>query len=133
VITRKYAIGPPVTIHKPDPRDGVHAFVARSDAEFRAYLDAEIASARVPWARAPDRFDTGDDDEELVEPVAVPAPPRRQRKRSLTKVCEAARKAGADRVIVDSVVIVLSPAAAMPESDVNEWDAVLSEVDHGPH
>jgi hypothetical protein len=48
-------------------------------------------------------------------------------------VCEAARKAGADRVIVDGVVIVLSPAATVPESDANEWDAVLSEVDHGPH
>jgi hypothetical protein len=63
----------------------------------------------------------------------VPAQRRRQRKRSLTKVCEAARKAGADRVIVDGVVIALSPAAAVPESSTNEWDAVLSEADHGPH
>jgi hypothetical protein len=72
----------------------------------------------------------------------VPAPPqpapvpRRQRKRSLAKVCEAARKAGADRVIVDGVVIALSPATAVPESDApesdaNEWDVVLPEVDHG--
>jgi hypothetical protein len=29
-------------------------------------------------------------------------------------------------------VIVLSPSAAVPESG-NEWDAVLSEGDHGPH
>ena len=119
-----------MTLHKLDPRDGVHAFVARSDAEFRAYLDAEIASARVPWARAPDRFDTGDDDEELVEPVPVP---RRQRKRSLAKVCESARKAGANHVIVDGVVIAFSPAAAVLKSDANEWDVVLSERDHGPH
>jgi hypothetical protein len=77
---------------------------------------------------------------ELVEP-AVPVPSRRQRKRSLSKVVEAARKAGADRVIADGVVIALSPAAAVAESvtttkvtdSANEWDAVLSEVDHGPH
>ena len=52
---------------------------------------------------------------------ARPAPgpvPRRQRKRSLAKVCEAARKAGADRVIVDGVVIALSPAASVPEGDL---------------
>jgi hypothetical protein len=59
--------------------------------------------------------------------------PRRQRKRSLSKVCEAARKAGAERVVVDGVVIVLSPAAAVSETDANEWDAVLSEGDHGAH
>jgi hypothetical protein len=69
-------------------------------------------------------------DAELVKPAPVPVP-RRQRKRSLAKVCEAARKAGADRVIVDGVVIALSPSAAVPETDANEWDAVLSEVDHG--
>jgi hypothetical protein len=78
----------------------------------------------------------------VPEPAPVPAPPqpapvpRRQRKRSLAKVCEAARKAGADRVIVDGVVIALSPATAVPESDApesdaNEWDVVLPEVDHG--
>jgi hypothetical protein len=64
----------------------------------------------------------------MIEPA-----PRRQRKRSLAKVCEAARKAGADRVIVDGVVIALPPAAAVPKSDANEWDVVLPEVDHGPH
>jgi hypothetical protein len=48
-------------------------------------------------------------------------------------VCEAARKAGADRVIVDGVVIAFSSVAAETESDVNEWDAVLPEVDLGPH
>jgi hypothetical protein len=69
---------------------------------------------------------------ERVEPVPAPVW-RRQRKRSLTKVCEAARKAGADRVIVDGVVIAFSSAAAVPESDTNEWDAVLSEGDHGPN
>jgi hypothetical protein len=68
---------------------------------------------------------------ERVEPVPVPVP-RRQRKRSLSKVCDAARKAGADRVIVDGVVIALSPAAAVSGSVTNEWDAVL-EGDHGPN
>jgi hypothetical protein len=73
-------------------------------------------------------------DAELVKPAPAPVP-RRQRKRSLTKVCEAARKAGADRVIVDGVVIALSPSAAVSESgvNVNEWDAVLPGDDHGPH
>jgi hypothetical protein len=126
-----------MTIQKPSPRDGVHAFVARSEDEFRAYIEAEIEAAREPYARGNAlRLDVAvncGDDNELVEPVSVPAAPRRQRKRSLAKVCEAARKAGADRVIVDGVVIALSPAAAMPESDVNEWDAVLPEIDHGPH
>ena len=109
----------------------------RSEDEFRAYIEAEIEAAREPYARGNAlRLDVAvncGDDDELVEPVSVPAAPRRQRKRSLAKVCEAARKAGADRVIVDGVVIALSPAAAMPESDVNEWDAVLPEIDHGPH
>jgi hypothetical protein len=87
-----------------------------------------------------DKLD-GDDLAQLFPPLSAPVPappqpapvPRRQRKRSLTKVCEAARKAGAGRVIVDGVVIALSPAAAVPESDANEWDAVLPEGDHGPH
>jgi hypothetical protein len=48
-------------------------------------------------------------------------------------VCEIARKAGANHVIVDGVVIAFSPAAAAPESDANEWDVVLPESDHGPH
>jgi hypothetical protein len=105
--------------------------------EFLAHIEAEIASARC--GPAPVRCDPGDDDDELVEPAApVPEPQRRQRKRSLTKVCEAARKAGADRVIVDGVVIAFSPSAAVPESvsltdSTNEWDAVLPGVDHGPH
>jgi hypothetical protein len=129
-----------MTIHKPNLWDGVYRFVARSDDEFRAYIEAEIASARC--GPAPVRLEPGDDDDGLVavesapQPAAPPSPangPRRQRKRSLTKVCEAARKAGADRVIVDGVVIVLSPSAAVPESNANEWDAVLPEADHGPH
>ena len=101
-------------------------------AAFRARIAAAIDAAREPYARGALRLDVAscDDDEELVAAVPVQ---RRQRKRSLAKVCEAARKAGADRVIVDGVVIALSPAAAVPESDANEWDAVLSEADHGPH
>jgi hypothetical protein len=102
--------------------------------KFIVPTEDEIA-ARIDAARcgpAPTSFDTGDDDEELVEPVTVPVAPRRQRKRSLAKVCEAARKAGADRVIVDGVVIALSPAAAALVSSTNEWDTVLQEVDHEP-
>jgi hypothetical protein len=108
------------------PRDGVKPYQLPPN-EFRAYIEAEIASARC--GPAPTSFDL-DDDDQLVAPV--PAQRRRQRKRSLSKVCEAARRAGADRVIVDGVVIALSPAVAVPVSD-NEWDAVLPEGDHGPH
>jgi hypothetical protein len=104
--------------------------VPRTEDDLRAHIEAAIDAAREPWTRGLDIAAScgDDDDDELVEPA-----PRRRRKRSLTKVCEAARKAGADRVIVDGVVIVLSSAAAVPESDANEWDAVLSEVDHGPY
>ena len=126
-----------MTVHKPNPQDISVKPYQLSPGEFRAYIDAAIDAARVPWERgnAP-RLDVAcdddDDDELVVEPV--PAAPRRQRKRSLTKVCEAARKAGADRVIVDGVVIVLSPTAVVPESSTtNEWDTVLPEGDHGPH
>jgi hypothetical protein len=127
-----------MTVHKPNPQDISVKPYQLSPGEFRAYIDAAIDAARVPWERgnAP-RLDVAcddDDDELVVEPVPVPAAPRRQRKRSLTKVCEAARKAGADRVIVDGVVIVLSPTAVVPESSTtNEWDTVLPEGDHGPH
>jgi hypothetical protein len=84
-----------------------------------------------PWEQRSSDIDEPDDEPAEAAPVS-----RRQRKRSLAKVCEAARKAGADRVIVDGAVIVLSPAA--PESvsltdSPNEWDAVLPGVDHGPH
>jgi hypothetical protein len=110
-------------------------FAALSDDEFSAQIDARIDAARMPHARgrAHRLFDIADDDD-LIEPVAAPEPSRRQRKRTLAFTLRAARKAGADRVIVDGVVIVLSPAAAVPASDSssNEWDTVL-EVDHGPH
>ena len=75
-------------------------------------------------------------DDELVPARVPPQPvpvPRRQRKRSLATVLAAARKAGANHVTVDGAVIALSPAAAAPESDANEWDTVLPEGDHGPH
>jgi len=111
--------------------------VPRTNAEVRANIAACLDAVRVPWDRGnAHRLDIAcdDDDElELVEPTSVPVPARRQRKRSLAKVCEAARKAGADRVIVDGVVIALSPSAAVPESNTNEWDTVLQESDHGPH
>jgi len=115
---------------------GIKPYQLPSD-EFHAYIDAAIDAARVPWERGKQRGgivdepDDEPDDDELV--ASVPVPSRRQRKRSLVKVCEAARKAGADRVIVDGVVIVLSSVAAVPESTANEWDAVLLESDHGPH
>jgi hypothetical protein len=105
-----------------------HKFVARTGAELSAYLAAEIASAR--RGPAPVLCEPGDE-EELVEAAAVPAALRRQRKRSLAKVCEAARRAGADRVIVDGVVIVLSPAAAVPaESNGNEFDKWMAKHAH---
>jgi hypothetical protein len=116
-----------MTVHKPNPQDISVKPYQLSPGEFRAYIDAAIDAARVPWERgnAP-RLDVAcddDDDELVVEPVPVPAAPRRQRKRSLTKVCEAARKAGANHVIVDGVVIAFSPAAAAPaESNGNEFD-----------
>src|SRR5271157_184406 len=89
--------------------------VHRLRAQIAGWLAVEpnphiAASIEVPSARG-----------KLVEPV----PSRRQRKRSLAKVCEAARKAGADRVIVDGVVIAFSSVAAVPASTANEWDAVL--------
>jgi hypothetical protein len=129
-----------VTIRKPDPCDGeallarlhndhVHKFVVRTEDKLREHFAGEIAAARARGLAPVFDFEPGDDDDELVDAPA----PRRQRKRSLAKVCEAARKAGADRVIVDGVVIVLSPSAAVPESNANEWDIVLPGVDHGPH
>jgi hypothetical protein len=48
---------------------------------------------------------------------------------SALKVCEAARKAGVDRVIVDGVVIVLSPAAPA-ESNGNEFDEWMAKHAH---
>jgi hypothetical protein len=67
--------------------------------------------------------DVDEPDDELVPAAPQPAPvPRRQRKRSLATVLAAARKAGADRVVVDGVTIALSPAAAVPESNGNEFD-----------
>jgi hypothetical protein len=102
----------------------VRKFVARSDAEFRAYIDAEIAAARVPWDRAPVRFDTGDDDE-LVEP-AVPV--RRQRKRSpsLTKALREAKKAGisvtgATFTADGSVSLSFGEAVKSNGNDLDQW------------
>jgi hypothetical protein len=111
----------------------VHKFVARSEDDLRAHIAACFEAAREPWERGTQH--TGDVvelDNELDEPVSVPAAAQRQRKRSLSTVLEAARKAGADRVIVDGVVIVLSPAA-VPASTSNEWDVILPEEDHGPN
>jgi hypothetical protein len=69
-------------IHKPDPRDGVLKFVARSEDEFRAYLDAAIEAAREPYDRGnalrldvgkPASWEPGGDDE-LAEPAPQAAP-----------------------------------------------------------
>jgi hypothetical protein len=67
-----------------------------------------------------------------VPPATLPVPvPRRQRKRSLATVLAAARKAGADRVIIDGAAIVLSPAAAAPaESNGNEFDQWMAKHAH---
>jgi len=98
-------------------------FADLSHAELCTQIDAMIDATR-SHGRAAEL-----DDDEPVE--VVPVPPRRQRKRSLTKVCEAARKAGADRVIVDGVVIALSPAAAVSaESNGNEFDEWMAKHAH---
>jgi hypothetical protein len=114
-----------MTIDKPNPQDISVKPYQLSPGEFRAHIDAAIDAARVPWERGTPRLDVADDDDDelVVEPVPVSAPSRRQRKRSLAKVCEAARKAGANHVIVDGVVIAFSPSAAVPaESNGNEFD-----------
>jgi hypothetical protein len=89
----------------------------RVDDALRAHMAAAVAAER---ARL---------DDELAKRKPAPAPvPRRQRKRSLTQVCQAARKAGADRVIVDGVVIALSPSAAVPaESNSNALDEWMAK------
>jgi hypothetical protein len=107
-----------------------HIHVVRPEDELREHFAGAIEAARARGLAPVFDFEPGDD--KLIEFTPQPAP-RRQRKRSLAKVCEAARKAGADRVIVDGVVIALSPAAAVPEPTANEWDAVLPGGDHGPH
>jgi hypothetical protein len=64
---------------------------------------------------------------DLLCGYGTPAPlptPRRERKRSLASTIRAARKAGADRVIADGVVIALSPGAA---ESANPWDAALAD------
>jgi hypothetical protein len=70
-------------IHKPNPRDGVLKFVARSEDEFRAYLDAVMEAAREPYDRGnalrldvgkPASWEPGGDDDELAEPA--PQAPR---------------------------------------------------------
>jgi hypothetical protein len=70
-----------------------------------------------------DKMD-GDDLAEMWGPPPQPVPvPRRQRKHSLHKIIAAARKAGADHVMVDGVKIALSPTAAVPtESNRNAFD-----------
>jgi hypothetical protein len=109
-MTRPSSNGNGMLIHNPQD-------VHRLRAQIAGWLAVEpnphiAASIEVPSARG-----------KLVESVPVQVPSRRQRKRSLAKVCEAARKAGADRVIVDGVVIALSPAAAAPaESNGNALD-----------
>ena len=71
-------------IHKPNPRDGVLEFVARSEDEFRTYLDAAIEAAREPYDRGnalrldgdkPASWEPGGDDDELAEPAPQAARP----------------------------------------------------------
>jgi hypothetical protein len=52
------------------PQDGIKPYQL-PPAEFRAYIEAEIASARC--GPAPVRYDLGDDDDELVEAATVAA------------------------------------------------------------
>jgi hypothetical protein len=62
---------------------GVLKFVARSEDEFRAYLDAAIEAAREPYDRGnalrldvgkPASWEPGGDDDELAEPAPQAAP-----------------------------------------------------------
>ena len=84
-----------------------------------AEIAARIDAAREPWARL--RLEAGEGDDELVDaPVS-----RRQRRRSLAQICRAARRAGADRVIVDGGIVIYLSNGSPPveaESDVNEWE-----------
>jgi hypothetical protein len=63
------------------------------------------------------------------------AHPKRTRQPSFTTILRQARKAGAARVDYHGAVVHLTgdTAPAEPESDGNEWDTVLPEVDHGSH
>ncbi len=76
-------------------------------------------------------FNFPSDRGEWVKSAPVPVPSRRQRKRSFASTLKAARRAGADRVIVDGVVIVLSPASTVPaESNGNEFDEWMAKHAH---
>jgi hypothetical protein len=73
-----------MTIHNPQDED-----------KLRAHFAGAIEAARALGLAPVFDFEPGDDDDELVEAVPVPAP-RRQRKRapSLTKALREAKKAG---------------------------------------
>jgi hypothetical protein len=109
-------------IHKPNPWDGVFKFVARTEDELRAYLDAEIASARC--GPAPVGFEPGDDDDEPVEPAPQPAP-RRPKPPSLTKALREAKKAGIPvtgaTFTADSVSLSFGEAAKSNGNDLDQW------------
>jgi hypothetical protein len=133
-----------MTSHKPNPWDGeallarlqndhVHKFVARSEDEFRAYIEAEIEAAREPYARGnasrldvgtPASLEPGDDDDELVESAAVPA--RRTRTPSLTKVLREAKKAGisvagATFTADGSISLSFGEAVKSNGNDLDQW------------
>jgi hypothetical protein len=107
------------------PQDGVCAFVARSDDELRAYLDAEIAKAR--RGPAPVRLETGDDDDELVEATPASAPRRsKARTPSLTKALREAKKAGipvAGALLTadGSVSLSFGEAVKTNGNELDEW------------
>jgi hypothetical protein len=105
------------TINSVDELAKPRAFVARSGAELRAYIEAEIDKARVT-----PRVDV--DDDELVEPVPVPAP-RRQRAPSLTKALREAKKAGIPvtgaTFTADSVSLSFGEAVKSNGNDLDQW------------
>jgi hypothetical protein len=109
----------------------IHEFVVRSEDELRAHNAGAIEAARARGLAPVFNFEPGGYDGELVEPAPQPAAVRRQRKRSLAKVCEVARRAGANHVIVDGVVIAFPPAtAAAVESNGNEFDEWMAKHAH---
>jgi hypothetical protein len=104
--------------------------LAKRELLWRAHNAGAIEAARARGLGPVFDFPNNDDDE-LVAPASVPVPARRQRKRSLAKVCEIARRAGANHVIVDGVVIAFSPAtAAAVESNGNEFDEWMAKHAH---
>jgi hypothetical protein len=110
-----------------------YAKYANREAEACAQVALMVATSGANFPYSDDCKMSDDEFREWCGPLEPAPAPRRQRQRSLASTLKAARKAGADRAIVDGVVIALSPAAAAPEPTASEWDVVLQGGDHGEH